>query len=127
MLIGGDAFDTDPLHVPQRLAQPDRVGDVAGARLVLVGRPLIQRALQGHVGDHVSAALPRWGFGQHVLAAVEHPDSGGTEDLVAGEDEEIGPGLGHVDRDVRDGLRAVDQHPGTVPVAEVDDRLDRRP
>src|ERR1700731_1105303 len=58
-LVRGDALQAQPLDVPQRLSEADGVGDVAGAGLELAGRPLIQRAFQRHVGDHVAAALPR--------------------------------------------------------------------
>ena len=50
--------------------------------------------------DHVAAAL----VGRHRLQmlglAVQHAHAGGAVELVAGEDEEVGVQLLHVDRDV---------------------------
>ena len=121
VLVGRDPLDADLLDVAQRLAEPDGVGDVAGAGLELVRQPLVQRAFQGDVGDHVAAALPGRGLRERFLGAVEHADSGGAEDLVPGEHEEVRAERLHVDRDVRDRLGAVDEHPGAVAVAEFDD------
>jgi len=45
---------------------------------------------------------------------------------VAGEHKEIGAELGHVDRQMRDRLSAVDQHPGTIAVTQLDDLVDWR-
>ena len=98
MLVGRDAVDARPLDIAQRFPEPDGVGDVAGAGLELARRPLIQRAFQGHIGDHVAAALPRWRLGKRFLGPVEHADPGGAVDLVTGEDEEIDAELRDIDR-----------------------------
>ena len=51
------------------------------------------------------------GIASSTLAlAVDHADAGRGEHLVAGEDEEVAVERLHVDRHVRDRLRAVDQH-----------------
>ena len=62
MLVGADPVDADPLDVAQRPGQSDRVGDVPGARLELVGRPLIERSLQpvdlaSSLGDTVAGMI----------------------------------------------------------------------
>ena len=50
----------------------------------------------------------------------------GAEQLVPGEDEEVGAELLHVDLHVRDRLRAVDQHARADAVRHLDDLLGRR-
>ena len=89
MLVGRDPLDAVLLDVTQRLTERNGVGDVAGAGLELVGQPLLQRAFQGEVGDHVAATLPGRRFLEGFLGAVEHADSGGSEDLVSGVHEEV--------------------------------------
>ncbi len=106
VFVGGDPVDTDLFDVADRFAQSDGIGDVSGAGLELVGQALIQGAFDGDIGDHVAPALPGRRLGQHLFGAVEHADPGGPEDLVPGEHQEVGPGLGDVDRDVRDRLGA---------------------
>ena len=44
--------------------------------------------------------------------AVQHADAGRREHLVPGERVEVGVQAADVDRQVRDGLGAVDEHPG---------------
>ena len=50
------------------------------------------------------------GMSPGVSLAEEHADARRAEDLVAGEDEEVAAERLHVDRHVRDGLRAVEEH-----------------
>ncbi|SLE02389.1 Uncharacterised protein [Mycobacteroides abscessus subsp. massiliense] len=81
--------------------------------------------MQGDVGDHVAAALPRWRLGESVFAAVEHTDSGGAVDLMAREDEEVGAEFLQVDRQMRHRLCAVDEHTCAISVCDLDDLLGR--
>lgn len=124
-LVGRDPVDPHSRDVPKRLPEADRIGDVARACLELVRRPLVDGPLERDVGDHVAAALPWWHPLEDLRRAVEHADPGRPEDLVAGEDEEVGSELSHVDRDVRHGLRPIDEHPRTGTVGQFDDLLDR--
>ena len=55
--------------------QAHGVGDVAGAGLEAFRRGLIERALEGDVGDHVAAALPGRHGVEHRLLAVDHADA----------------------------------------------------
>ena len=57
---------------------------------------------------------------------VDGADAGGRENLVAGEDEEVGAHLLHVDRNVGDGLGAVDDHPGAVALGHLRHFVDRQ-
>ena len=76
----------------------------------LYGSVVVGGLLEGDRADHVAAALiRRHRFEQRGLA-VEHADAGGPEQLVPGEGVEIAVERLHVDRHVRHGLRAVDQH-----------------
>ena len=123
MLVGRDAFDANPFDVAQRLAETDGVGDVAGARLELVGRPLIQRAFQRDVGDHVAAALPRRRLLERVLACRRARRYRWGRRSCGRRTRRSPRRVLHVDRDVRNRLRAVDQHPRAVTVTQFDDLL----
>ena len=57
--------------------------------------------------------------------AVQHADAGRAEQLVAREGVEVAVERPHVDRHVRDGLRAVDEHRDAAGVGEADDRRPR--
>ena len=89
---------------------PDRRGDRRRAGLEFVRNRVVRGLLEGHRQDHVAAALE----GLHALEqrrlAVEDADPGRTAHLVAGERVEVAVEVLHVDLQVRDRLRAVDQH-----------------
>ncbi len=57
------------------------------------------------------------------VGAVEHADSGGPKILWPENTKKSAPSWLHVDRDVRNGLGAVDEHPGAVAVTHLDDLL----
>ena len=57
---------------------------------------------------------------KQLFLAVEHADSRGREDFVAGKNVPVRIELLHVDRHVRNGLRAVQQHARTGACAIVD-------
>ena len=119
VLVGRDVRQPEPVDVIERGAQSDGVGDVRRAGLEL-GRELGERRLfERHVADHVAAALPRRHDLQQFFLGVNGADAGGAENLVPGEDEEVAAELLHVDRDVGDRLRAVDQHAGAVALGHL--------
>ena len=126
VLVGRDVGHADRLDIVDRGAEPDRVGDVAGAGLELLRRLLVDALLEGDVLDHVAAALPRRHRLELARLAVERADAGRPEHLVAGEDVEVAVERLHVDRHVRDGLRAVDQHARAVAVRHLDHLARRR-
>src|SRR5882757_1002840 len=70
VLVGRDVRHAEALDVVQRGGQADRVGDVPGTGLEPSRRRLVERAFQGHVGDHVAAALPRRHVGEGLPGAV---------------------------------------------------------
>ena len=89
---------------------PIDAGDVRRAGLELVRHVVVVGLLEGHRRDHVAAALVgRHGFEQGE-PAVEHADAGRAVQLVPGEGVEVAAERLHVDRQVRHGLGAVDQH-----------------
>jgi hypothetical protein len=122
MLVAGDVLDADPLHIVDRRAQANGVGDVAGAGLEARRHALVEGALEGDVGDHVAATLPGRHVFENVALAVHDADAGRREDLVAGEDEEIGIDRLHIDAHVRHRLGTVDQ-----PLAPAGGRVQRFP
>jgi len=125
LLVAVDASQAELGDVVERSGQADRVGDAARARLELGRRLGVPGALEGHVADHVPAALPGRHLGQDLWLGVEHADSGWAEHLVAGERIEVHVERVHVDRHVSDRLRAVDQHTRTSLVGGLDHLLDR--
>ena len=79
-------------------------------------------------GDHVPAAEERRHRLEQLAAAVQHADAGRPVGLVAGPGVEVGAERGDVDRQVRHGLRAVDQHEragGVRALGDLGDRVDR--
>ena len=91
----------------------------------LYGSVVVQRPLERHGADHVAAALVRRHRLEQRRRAVEHADAGRAEHLVSRERVEVAAERLHVDRHVRDRLRAVDEHRDPARVREPDDRLDR--
>ncbi len=107
-------------------AEADRLGDVAGAGLELGRCGHVGRALLGDLRDHVAAAEERRHRLEQLGLAVQDADAGRPVRLVTGPGVEVD--VAHVDRQVRDGLRAVDHHPGAGGVraaGDVGDVVDR--
>ena len=69
MLVAGDHLHADGFDIVERRAEPDGVGDIAGAGLEALGRALIDRLFESDVGDHIAAALP----GRHVSSTASLP------------------------------------------------------
>ena len=91
----------------------------------LCGSDVVERPLERHRADHVAAALIRRHRVEQRRLPVEHADAGRPEDLVAGERVEVAVERLHVDRHVRDGLRAVDEHRNPAAVREPHDLAER--
>ena len=106
--------------IVDRRAEPDGVGDVAGAGFEPLRRCLEDASLERNVLDHIAATLPRRRRLEQLGLAVEHADAGRAEHLVAGEDVEVGIERLHIDPHVRDGLGAVEEHARSVAVGELD-------
>ncbi len=126
ILVGGDRRDPQGLDVVHRRRQTHRAGDVRRAGLHAVRQLVVGGLLEGDGKDHVAAALPRRHGGQQFLAGVEHADAGRPVQLVRGEGVEVRAQRAHVDRDVRHGLGAIDQHHRPGGVRGLDDALHRQ-
>ncbi len=126
MLLGGDPLPSHRRHIVEGRGEADRVGDVRRARLELRRGIGIDGLRERHVADHVASPLPglhrplRFGRGPH------RPNSGGAEDLVPGEDEEIAADAADIDGEVRHGLRPVDKDARAVGLRHAGHRLDRK-
>ena len=120
-----DRLEPDLVEVVDRRAEPDRLRDRSGAGLELVRELVPRRPLDRDLADHVAAELE----GRHRLevlgAPPEDADSGRRAHLVAREGVEVGAERLHVDRAVRDGLRAVDDDDRALLVPPGDEPLDR--
>ena len=128
VFVGGDGIHAEGGDVVQRLGQAGGADIVRRARLELEGQFVEGGPLEGDVLYHLAAALIRGKFVQPILLTVEHAHAGGTVDLVAGENVEVGIQLAHVDGHVGDALRAVHQHGDAVGVGGADhlsDGIDR--
>ena len=86
----------------------------------------VRRFFERHVADHVAAALPRRQDFVQLFLDEDGADAGRAENLVAGEDEEIGAHLLHVDRHVGDRLGAVDDDARAVALGHLRHFLDRQ-
>ena len=118
----------EPGQVVDGGAEADRLGDRHGARLEARGRLGELGLVVADAGDHVPAAEERRHRLEQLAAAVQHADAGRPVGLVTGPGVEVGAERGDVDRQVRDGLRAVDQHEragGVRELGDLGDRVDR--
>jgi hypothetical protein len=77
--------------------------------------------------DHTAAALPRPHRFEDFLPGAERADPGGPKHLVARQDKEIGVHRLHAQPEVRNRLRAIDQHMSSWAVRHRDYLLDRHP
>src|SRR3989344_26694 len=68
--------------------------------------------------NHCSAAK-EWRYGiEEFFPAIEHADTGGSVDFVAGEHEEVAINILHVDCGMRCKLRSIEERKGTVFVCK---------
>ena len=96
-----------------------------GAGLEARGRLDVGRLVAADALDHVPAAEPRRHRLEQLAAAVQDADAGRAVGLVAGPGVEVDAERGDVDRQVRDGLRAVDDDDRAGGVRAARDLLDR--
>ena len=125
VLVAGDGGQAGLADEVERGTEGDRIADAARPRLEPGGRALVGGPLERDVPDHVPATLPGRHRLQQLGLAVEHPDAGGREHLVPGEHVEIRVQAAYIGWQVRDGLGAVDEHPGPGPVRPLDHLADR--
>ena len=116
VLVGGDMVHAESGDIIQCLGQSRGADVVRRARLELEGQFVERSPLERHVLNHLASALIGGQTVQPVLLAVEHTHAGGTVDLVAGEDVEVGIQRLYVDRHVGDALRSVHQYGNAVAV-----------
>jgi hypothetical protein len=91
MLVARDRLHADRVEIVDRRAEPGRVGDVAGPGFEPIRRALIDRLLEGDVGDHDAAALPgRYGL-ENRLLAVNRADACRREHLMARQQRGVMP------------------------------------
>ncbi len=109
-LVLRDGVPAKALHEVDRSGQAHRASDVRSAGLETGWRIGVGGAFEADAADHVAAALIRRHRGQHLGAAPEHTDAGGAVELVTGENIEVATQRLHVHRQMRHGLRAIDQH-----------------
>ena len=109
-------------------AEPDRLGDRHRARLEARGRLGALGLVVADARDHVPAAEERRHRLEQLAAPVQDADAGRPVGLVAGPGVEVRAQRRHVDGQVRDGLRAVDEHEragGVRALGDLRDRVDR--
>jgi hypothetical protein len=91
VLVARDRLHADRVEIVDRRAEPGRVGDVAGPGFEPIRRALIDRLLEGDVGDHDAAALPgRYGL-ENRLLAVNRADACRREHLMARQQRGVMP------------------------------------
>ena len=105
-----DRAQADAVHEIEGGSEGDGALDVRRAGFELERQLVVGGFFESDFLDHLAAAAP-WRQGvENFRAAPEHADAGRGVDLVAGKREEIDAERLHVDADVGDGLRGVDQH-----------------
>ena len=112
------------LIVLNRRMQADRTAhiDRAGLKLVRELRP--GRLIAAHILDHLTAKEEGRHFLEQFLLAVEHADAHGGEHLVSRKCKEVDIEFGHIDRDMRHGLRAVQNEKAAILVRNAHKALD---
>lgn len=81
VLVTADVRHADAIEIVDRRAEADGIRDVSCTRLEPQRRRMVCRLLEGDVGNHVPAALPRWHHVEHFLLAEHHADAGGANTL----------------------------------------------
>ena len=108
LLVLADVVQAQAVEVLDRRAQRDGLRDHRRAGLEAVRRLGVGRALHRHGLDHLAAPEERRQVLEQVVAAPQHADAAGSVQLVPGEGDEVGAEVLHVQRQVRGGLRGVD-------------------
>ena len=124
-LVGTNGVHPEIAEVFRRDAEPDRIADGRRARLELPGDVVEVAPPEVDLADHLAARQER----RHRLEQLPpRPQRAGThrrEHLVTAERIEVGTESLDVDRHVRDGLGAVDQHERAGRVGHLDHLRDR--
>ena len=100
-------------------------GGVLRAGLELLGDGSPDGVLFGDRVDHLAAGEHGRHGVEQVHLAPQHADAHGAHGLVRAKGKEVGSQIGHVDRHVRQRLRAVDDQIAAVLVHELAEVLDR--
>jgi len=95
----------------------------AGLELLGDGRP--DGVLLGDRIDHFATGKHGRHGVEQVHLAPQHADAHGAHGLVRAKGKEVGAQIGHVDRHVRQRLRAVDDQIAAILVHELAEVLDR--
>jgi hypothetical protein len=120
-LVRADLLHADALQEADRGAQSRRLGDRRRARLELPRQLVEARGVEVDRADHVAAGQERRHRLQDLAAPVEHTEAGRAVGLVRGPHVEVGADRAHVDRELRHGLRAVDQRGRAGPAGAASD------
>ena len=86
---------------------------------------MIDSFLEGHVGDHIAAALPRRHRLKYIQLPEYHPDPGRGKDLMTRKDIEVAIVQLHIHRNVRHRLSPVHDSQCPVTVCDRDHLRDR--
>src|SRR6266478_9960827 len=122
--MGGDGIVADRLDVVDGGCEPDRAGDVRGARLELPWQFVVFGPFESNRTDHIAATLPWWHCFQQACLAIERSNPRRSVELVPGEYVEVAVERLHVDRLMRYGLGAVNQHRNSARLGEADHIFD---
>ena len=106
-------------------ARGEDAGGVLRAGLELLGDGRPDGFLLGDRVDHFAAGEHGRHGVEQVHLAPQHADAHGAHGLVRAKGKEIGAQIGHIDRHVRQRLRAVDDQIAAVLVHELAEILDR--
>ena len=123
--VRGDLIHPDRAQVLRGGAEPDCLSDRRSTRLEAVGRRGIRRAGHGDHLDHLPTTQEWWQRSQQLIASPEHPDACRANHLVTSEGDQIRAERSHVHRQLRNGLRGIDDNGGTNFMTEGSDPTDR--
>ena len=106
-------------------ARGEDAGGVLRAGLELLGDGSPDGVLLGDRVDHLAAGKHGRHGVEQVHLAPQHADAHGAHGLVRAKGKEVGGQVGHIDRHVRQRLRAVDDQIAAVLVHKLAEVLDR--
>src|SRR5215470_9125676 len=105
-----DCVEPDLLQIVDGCTQPDHLGDGWCTCLELIWQLRVVGVVKEDRSDLAATALIRRHRFQELAAAIEDPDPGWPQHLMAGKGVKVTAGLPDINADVRHALGTVDEH-----------------
>lgn len=116
VLVRGNGGQANALQVVHRRSKPDRTGYIGGSGLKLFWQTLELGMGKGYIADHMPTSLPGGHGFQQVAFAIQNANACWPVYFMARKNQKIRIQCRHIERQMRGGLRRINQHryPGRV-------------